>query len=232
MLSVIKSGAVVNFITVIIGTCLGLVFKKGIPERLRDILFSAMGLVVFYIAVTGLFGEDINPLVIVLSMAVGAVIGELFDIDKGLNKMAKAIEDKLNSGGGKTKIAEGFISATLIFCIGAMLIVGSIDAGIRGDNTTLYSKSLIDGVTSVVLASTMGVGVMLSAIPVLVLEGGITLLATVIAPYLNTRMISHIGVVGSLLILVISFNMLKLTKIKVANLLPAILLPLVFCLFM
>ncbi len=230
--TIFLSGTAVNVYLIVLGSAVGMILKKGIPERVRKTLIWAISLSVLYIGVSGLFSSDINALIVIISLAVGAIIGELIDLDKWVDKLAKKIEDLFSGGKGTGQIAEGFIAATLVFCIGAMAIVGSIDSGIRGDNTTLYSKSLIDGITAAVFASTLGVGVMFSAFPIIVIEGGMTLLATLLVPVLTERTIAHMGVVGSLLIICISFNMLGLTKIKVMNLVPAVFIPILLVLFM
>ena len=232
LLEVLKSGAVINFLLVIVGGVLGSLLKKGIPEKAKNILMQGMALCVLYIGVTGIFEDNINVLIVILSMGIGALIGELLDLDRLVNKLGEKLEDKLNKKGGNSKIAEGFVTATLLFCVGAMAVVGSIDSGISGDNSTLYSKSLIDCISAIVFASTLGIGVALSCFPVLIIEGAITLLAVLVEPILTARIIAHISVIGSLLIISLSLNMLGLTKIKVMNLLPAVFLPLIFCLFM
>lgn len=232
MLEILKSGAVVNFLLVILGGVLGLLFKKGIPERAKNILMQGMALCVMYIGVTGIFEENINVLIVILSTALGAIVGELIDLDGLVNKLGGKIEKRFNKKGGNTKVAEGFVAATLLFCVGAMTVVGSIDSGISGDNATLYSKSLIDCVSAAVFASTLGIGVALSSVSVLVIEGSLTLLAKVVEPMLTAEIITHMSVIGSLLIIALSLNMLGLTKIKVMNLLPAIFLPILFCIFM
>ena len=223
------SGAVVNFVLIIIGGLIGCFLKKGIPERVTVTLMNGMALCVFYIGVAGCAQDGANTLIIILSFATGSIIGELIDFDRLVNRLGDKLEIFMNKNGSKTKIAEGFVTATLLFCVGAMSIVGSIDSGINGDNSTLYSKSLIDGVTAVALSSTLGMGVALSALPVIVLEGGLTLLAFAVAPMLTTDIITQMSVIGSLMIIAISFNMLKLTKIKVMNYLPAIFMPIIFC---
>jgi len=226
---VLTSGALVNFILVIIGGSIGMLVKSGIPERIRDALMKGMALCVLYIGVTGLFEDNINPIIIVLSLGLGAALGELCDLDKQINCFAGFIERKISKGAANATVAEGFVSATLLFCVGAMTVVGSIDSGISGDNTTLYSKSIIDCISASVLASSLGLGVVLSALPVLAIEGVLTLLAAVVAPVLTTEVIAHMSVIGSLLIIAISFNMLKITKIKVMNILPAVFIPLALC---
>lgn len=232
VLNILKSGAVVNFFLVIVGGCVGMLLRKGIPERVRDTLMKGMAFCVMYIGISGLFEDNINPLIVVISTGIGAVLGELIDIDRLVNRLGQKIENRFSRG--ETGIAEGFVSATLLFCVGAMTVVGSIDSGISGDNTTLYSKSVIDCISGAVMASAMGAGVPIAAIPVLVIEGGLTLLASFVEPLLTDRIIAHMSVIGSMLIIAIAFNMLDLgkTRIKVMNLLPAVFLPMLFCLFM
>ena len=229
--TVLLSGAVVNFFLVILGTLLGLLFKKGLPEKIQTVLMTAMAFCVFYIGVTGIFDDKANILVIIGCMAVGAVIGELIDLDKLVNKIGQGIENRFNKKGKNVSIAKGFVSATLLFCVGAMTIVGSIDSGINGDNATLYSKSVIDCVAAMALTSSMGVGVIFASLSVLFIEGGLSILATVVSPILTEYIISQMSVIGSLLIVALSLNMLGITKIKVMNFVPAILLPLVLCIF-
>ena len=228
---VLLSGAVVNFVLVILGSLLGLLFKKGIPERVRKTLMNGMALCVIYIGITGLFEENTNIIIIILSLAFGAVIGELIDLDKRVNSLGERLEKSFNKKGGNTKIADGFVTATLLFCVGAMTIVGSINSGISGDNSTLYSKSIIDCVSAMAFTSSLGIGVMLSAFPVIIIEESITLLAVVISPVLTDSGIANMSVIGSLLIIALALNMLGITKIKVMNYIPAMLIPLVVCFF-
>lgn len=227
---ILTSGAVVNFFLVVLGTLIGLLFKKGIPEKLQNALMTGMAFCVLYIGITGLFEQGANILVMIVCFAVGAVIGELIDLDKQVNRLGKKIENRFSKN-SNSKIAEGFVTATLLFCVGAMTIVGSIDSGISGDNSTLYSKSVIDCVAAAVLTSSMGIGVIFAAFSALIIEGGITLLATVISPILNDYIIAQMSVIGSLLIIALSLNMLGITKIKVMNFVPAVLLPLVLIFF-
>ena len=229
--TVLLSGAVVNFFLVILGTVLGLLFKKGLPEKIQNVLMTGMAFCVFYIGVTGIFDKNANILVIIGCMAVGAVIGEIIDLDKLVNKIGQGIENRFNKNGGNLSIAKGFVSATLLFCVGAMTIVGSIDSGVNGDNATLYSKSVSDCVAAMALTSSLGFGVIFASLSVLFIEGGLTLLATVVSPISTEYIISQMSIIGSLLIVALSFNMLGITKIKVMNFVPAILLPLILCLF-
>ncbi len=224
ILTILKSGAVINFILVLIGSTVGLIFKKGIPERIKNAIFIGMALCVMLIGIDGMLNPTNNILVIIISVAIGALIGELIDIDKWVNRLGKTIENKF-ANGKDTKIAEGFVAATLLFCVGAMTVVGSIDSGISGDNLTLYSKSLIDCIAAIPLAATFGIGVMLSSFSVLIIEGVLTLLAVVISPILTEEIILHMSTIGSMLIVALSLNMLRITKIKVMNYIPAIFLP-------
>lgn len=224
ILNVLKSGAVINFVLVIIGSLIGLIFKKGIPEKIKNALFTGMALCVMLIGVDGMLNKDNNILVIIVSMALGAVIGELIDIDKWVNHFANKIENKFSKN-KNSKLAEGLVAATLLFCVGAMTIVGSINSGISGNNATLYSKSLIDCIAAIPLAATFGPGVLLSSVAVLIIEGILTLLAVFISPVLTEEIILHMSTIGSMLIVALSLNMLGITKIKVMNFVPAIFLP-------
>jgi len=227
---VITSGAVVNFFLVVLGCLLGLAFKKGIPEKIKTTLMNGMALCVIYIGITGLFEEGINVIIIIISFALGAVLGELADFDALVKKLGGFFERKL--GGNESHFAEGFVTATVLFCVGAMTIVGSLNSGITGDNSTLYSKSVIDCVAAMALTSSLGIGVMLSCISVLIIEGGLTLLAVVVEPVMTTEVIAHFSVIGSILIIALGLNMLGITKLKVMNYIPAIFLPILLCLFM
>ena len=228
---VLSSGAVVNFFLVILGSLLGLLLKKGIPQKIQKTLMTGMAFCVLYIGITGLFEEGANILVMIICFAIGSVIGELIDLDKRVNQLGARLEKMVNKKGGNAQIAEGFVAATLLFCVGAMTIVGSIDSGISGNNATLYSKSVIDCVSAVALTSSMGVGVIFSSLSVLAIQGSLTILAKVISPILTDYIIAQMSVIGSLLIIALALNMLGITKLKVMNFVPALLLPLILCFF-
>ena len=224
-------GAIVNFFSIIIGSAAGLVLKRGLPERFERALLNGMALCVMLVGISGaLKGE--NTLIAIISIAVGAVIGELIDIDGFINKFAKGIEDRLSSGGKDVRFAKGFVSATLLFGVGAMAIVGSLENGLTGNYETLQAKSLLDGISSIVFSASLGVGVAFSAVAIFLYQGSISLLASFLAPFLGDAVIAEMTCVGSLLIVALAFNMLGLTKIKVMNLVPAIFLPILFCTFM
>ena len=224
----ILTGALVNLITVVAGTLVGLVAGKFLNERIRAATMSAVALITIGIAIPGLMNST-KPLVPILSLVIGTVIGEALDIDRAVNRLGDKLQEKFK---GKGKITEGFVTGTLVFAVGAMTIMGSLDSGLKNDHTILIAKSVIDGISSIIFASTMGVGVAFAGLSVFVIEGGISLLASLVAPLLTEVVINEITFVGSLLILGISFNLLGVTKLKLLNMMPAMFLPLLFCQFM
>ncbi len=220
-------GTWVNCVAVILGSAVGLIVKKGLSERVNTAVMNALALCVMYIGISGAF-ECQNILVVILSMAIGTLIGEGLDLDKRLNRLGDFLEAKVSKNGEKGSVSKGFVAASLLFCVGAMTIVGSLQSGISGNHETLFAKSLIDCFAAMVLASTMGFGVMLSAAFVLVYQGTITLCAGFLEPVLTEVIIAEMTCVGSLLIVGLSLNMLKITKLKVMNFVPAIFLPMAF----
>jgi len=224
-------GVLVNTATVIVGSTIGLLFKKAIPKGWDDFIFSALALCVLYIGIDGAL-QGQNALITIISMVVGAVIGLALDLDGKLNRLANGIENKFKKEGDKVTIAEGFVSASLLFCVGAMTIVGSLQAGLTGDNTMLFTKATLDAVSSLILSASLGIGVLMSASFVFVFQGALVLLAQFVSPYMGDNVVAEMTCVGSLLIIAIGLNMLKVTNIKVMNLLPAIFLPILLCLFM
>jgi uncharacterized membrane protein YqgA involved in biofilm formation len=226
-------GVIINTLTVILGTIIGILFRKFLPQKLGDAVMKGVALCVLYIGIDGML-EGTNPIIAILSMACGAIIGTLIDLDKWFNRFAEFLQKKLvrKKEGKASTLSEAFVSSSLLFCVGAMTIVGSLDAGLRGDNSTLYAKAVLDGISSIFFASSLGVGVLLSAVTVFVYQGALVLLAGVLQTVLtNEFMIAEMTCVGSLLIIALSLNMLGITKIKVMNYLPAIFFPILFCLF-
>ncbi|MHC1681736.1 MAG: DUF554 domain-containing protein [Clostridiaceae bacterium] len=214
-------GTIINSITIALGCTIGLLLKGKITEKISTTIMNGLALCIIYIGISGsLKGTD--TILILVSIAVGALLGEIIDIDNWLNRLGNFIEKKVKNKDSEISISEGFVSASLIFCVGAMAIVGSLESGLKGDHTTLYAKSILDGVTSIIFSSTLGIGVMLSAVSVFIYQGSITLGANLISGFLSDALITNMSAIGSLLIIAIGLNMLKLTKIKVANLLPAI----------
>ena len=215
-------GVFVNVITVLIGSSIGLLFKKGIPERVSNAAMTGLGACTLYIGISGsLSGE--NVLILIASVVLGAIVGTLLDIDGGINRLAEAVESAFKKDGSEISIAEGMISATLLFCVGSMTVTGSIQAGLTGDNSVLITKAMLDLVSSMMLASSLGVGVLLSAAAVFVIQGGLVLLAGLLAPFMSVGAVNEMTCAGSILILMIGTNLMGMTKIKVADFLPAIL---------
>ncbi|MDY5956154.1 MAG: DUF554 domain-containing protein [Frisingicoccus sp.] len=224
-------GVFVNVATVFIGSLVGLLLKKGIPDKVTGALMAGIGLCTIYIGISGALNGE-NTLVLILSMAIGTIIGTLLDIDGQLNRLAAYVESKFKQENGQVTVVEGFVTASLLFCVGAMTIVGSLQAGLTGDCEMLFTKATLDLISSCVLAASFGIGVMLSDIFVFVFQGGLVLLARVIAPFLTDYAIHEMTCAGSVLIIALGLNLIGVTKIKVANYLPVLLIPPILCMFM
>lgn len=226
----ILTGTIVNTATILLGSAAGLLLGKFIPERLSKTVNQGIALCVLYIGIDGMLAGE-NTLVAILSMVLGALIGEGLRLDDRVQALGNWVERRFGSKDAKTSLSEGFVSTSLLFCVGAMAIMGSLDSGLTGDHSTLYAKSILDGVSSVVYASTMGVGVALSAIAVFLYQGLLTLGASFLEPYLTSTVILEMKCVGSILILALALNILGLTKVKVMNYVPAVFLPILLCRF-
>jgi len=223
-------GTIVNSVAIIIGCLFGLIVKGKISEKVSTTIMSGLGLCVLYIGISGaLKGE--NTILLIISIAIGALIGEILDIDNWLNKLGVYIENKINKSDEKVSIAQGFVSASLLFCVGAMAIVGSLESGLNGNNDTLFAKSMLDFISAIIFTSSLGVGVLFSSIAVFLYQGTLTIGAGFLSSILSTSVISNMTCVGSILIIGLSLNILGVTKIKVANLLPAVIIPILFSLF-
>ncbi len=214
-------GTLVNAAAIAGGSLLGLLLQKGASERYQTIIMQALSLAVLVIGFQ-MAGKSSNFLIVILSLAIGAVLGEWLELDERLNQLGNWLGEKISSGNA-TRFSEGFVTASLVYCVGAMAIVGSLQEGLTGNSATLYAKSLLDGVGAVVFASTLGAGVLFSSVSVLLYQGTITLLASVVSPWLSQAMIAELTGTGGVLIIAIGVNMLGVAKIKVASLLPAIL---------
>ena len=216
-------GVIVNVITVILGSCIGLLFKKGIPEKVSTATMIGLGACTLYIGISGsLCGE--NVLIVIASVVLGVISGTLLNIDGAINKLAKNVEEKFKKDGQDVSIAEGLVTATLLFCVGSMTVTGSFQAGLTGDNSVLITKATLDLVSSMMLASSLGVGVLLASVSVFAIQGGLVLLAGLIAPFMSMSAINEMTCAGSILIIMIGTNLMGITKIKVADFLPAIIL--------
>lgn len=224
-------GVTANTIAVIIGSAIGLVFKKYIPKNSGDVIMKALGLCVVVIGISGaLKGE--NTLILIISIVVGTVLGTLLKLDDRLNNFANNVQKKFSTKNSQdNSFSQGFVSATLLFCVGAMAVVGSLQAGLSGDNQMLYTKSMLDGISSIVFASAFGIGTIFAAVPVFIYQGAITLLSHFVAPVLSDACINEMTCTGSVLIMGIGFNMLGITKLKIMDLLPAVFIPVVIFLF-
>ena len=225
-------GTIVNTIAVMIGAAIGMLLKKGIPEKLSDTMMKGLGLCTLFLGISGSLDGQ-NSLILIISIVLGALIGEGIDLDARLNQLGNWLENKFKSkDGGKVSIAEGFVSASLLFCVGAMTIVGSLQSGLQGNHEMLFNKSMLDFVAAIIFASTMGIGVMVSAAFVFVYQGAITMLAQWVAPVLSDVVIAEMNCVGSVIIIGLALNMLGITKLKVMNYVPAIFIPIILCQFM
>ncbi len=217
-------GVIANTISVLVGSCIGLLARKVIPSSWNDIILKGMGLISFYIGITGMMNGK-NTLVLVICIVLGAMIGEGIDIDGRFNRFAERLQARFTKEGEQSTFAEGLITASLIFCVGAMTIVGPMDAALRGNNDLLFTKTVMDGCSSIVISASLGAGVIFSAVIILIVQGGIYLLASAVAPVLTTDVIAEMTCAGSLLILALGLNLVGATKLKVMNYLPAIFLP-------
>ena len=214
-------GAVINGIAILIGGGLGLLFMGRISQKISDSVIRAMGLCVGVIGVAGAVQGDM--MLLVVSLALGTLVGEGIDIDRRLNSLGDWLQAKLNPGGGASRFSEGFVTATLLFCVGAMAIVGSIESGLRGDHSIIVTKSVIDAVTAMVFASTMGIGVLFSAVPVFIYQGSIELFAGFMQHVLTGPMVTQISAAGSVMIIGLGANMVVGAQVRVANMLPGLL---------
>lgn len=219
----------INMALILLGGAAGLLFKNLISDRLMSILTHALGLCVLCIGISSAIGTQ-NMLCVIVCMVIGTVLGNAIGIERRLKGAGDFLRAKLVKGEGSSRFTEGFVNASLLFCVGAMAITGSIEAGLNGNYEIIVSKGVIDGVTSISFAATLGVGVMFSVIPLLVYQGGITLLAGWVGPYLPAAVITEMTAVGGALIVALAVNMLELgrEKIKVGNMLPAIFLPIAY----
>jgi len=218
-------GTIVNTVSIIAGSLIGLLFKGGISEKYNRTMMQAIGLAVVLIGVKTALKTD-AILIVILSLAIGGILGELLGIEDRLELLGNWIGKRLSKD--STGIARGFVSASLLFCVGAMAIVGSMESGLAGDHQTLFAKSILDGISSVFFASTLGIGVIFSAASVFVYQGLITMTASFLGQFLVPDVVSQMSAIGGLLILAIGIGLLEIKKIKVGNILPAIFIPLIY----
>ncbi len=228
-------GAIINAIVIVIAGGIGLLFKKGIPVKIHERVMEGIGLAVIAISIPGILKGE-NTIVMILSIVIGILMGELIDIDSKVTELAMKIERRLTKNkqqsSNNINWINAFVSATLITCVGSMSVVGSLESGLTGNNTTLYSKSIIDAITSFLLATSMGPGVMLASVSILIFEGVIILFAKSMSVYMPAEVVAEISCVGSIILLGLGLNILKITELKVLNFTPAILMPIILMIFL
>jgi len=221
-------GTIINAAAIISGSLLGLLLIKGISDNYREILLSGIGLSIILIGIKSALVSD-SLMIVLFSIIIGAILGEYINIEKKLEQVGKLLEKKVSQkSAGPHSIARGFVTASLVFCVGSMAIIGSLESGLTGNHQTLLAKSLIDGIMSIVFTSALGIGVIFSSVAVFIYQGILTLLAASMKDILIPETIAQMSSVGGLLILAIGLNTLKITQIRVGNILPAIFLPLLY----
>ncbi len=220
-------GTVVNVITIILGSSLGLILKKGIPERYKETVMQGIGLAVLLIGLKMAFQAN-NELIVILSLVIGGLVGESLKIDYYLDVLAQKLQGAVGAKEGD--FVKAFVTTSLVYCVGAMAIMGPIESGLTGNHKILFAKSTLDGISAVVFASTLGVGVIFSALPVFIYQGGITILAVALKDILSQPVIDYMTATGGLLIVAIGLNILGIKELKVANLLPAVFVSIAFTL--
>ena len=233
-------GTIINCAAVLVGSLIGILIKGGLPKRFEETIFSSVGLAVMFIGLGGALSGLMTiseaalgtqyTMGMVLSLVFGSIVGEALDIETRLDHLGEWIKGKMPKKlAGKTFV-DGFVTASMLFCVGAMAVVGSLEDGLNGDYSILAAKSVLDGISSLLFAASLGFGVAMSILPLALYQGGITLLAQFVKPYMTDKLITQMSCVGSVLIFAIGINMIFGKKIKVGNLLPAILFPIIFTL--
>jgi uncharacterized protein len=222
-------GSVANAAAIIVCGIIGSFLKKGMPKRFGDLVIAALGFFTLMLGVSFAMKLE-HPLVVIFSLVIGAGLGEWIDIEKRMDNFGNRVQDRLK--GFKGNFSQGFVTASLLFCVGSMAIMGSLQSGLANNHDTLYTKAVMDGVISVVFASTMGIGVAASALPVFIYQGAITLLAAFLQPYLSAAVVLEMTAVGGILLVGVGFNILEIKRVKVGNLIPAIFLPIIIMMFM
>ena len=217
-------GTLANCVAIIIGALLGVFCKRGLPEKWQETMMNSIALCIVVIGVQMAIKTH-NIIIIIFSLVLGAIVGEILDIEAAMNRLGQYLGNKLSQGDGSAAaaIAAGFVNASILFCSGAMAILGSIQDGLAADHTTLFAKATLDGLISLILSANLGIGVILSALSVGIYQGSITLLAGVVGPLVTEAMLTEITASGGIMIMAIGCNMLKITQIRIGNLLPGML---------
>ena len=217
-------GTLANCVAIIIGALLGVFCKRGLPEKWQETMMSSIALCILIIGVQMALKTQ-NIIIVIFSLVLGAIVGEILDIEAAMNRLGQYLGNKLSQGDGSAAaaIAAGFVNASILFCSGAMAILGSIQDGLAADHTTLFAKATLDGLISLILSANLGIGVILSALSVGIYQGSITLLAGVVGPLVTEAMLTEITASGGIMIMAIGCNMLKISSIRIGNLLPGML---------
>ncbi|MDL2219453.1 DUF554 domain-containing protein [Ruminococcaceae bacterium OttesenSCG-928-O06] len=225
-------GTLVNAAAILLGGAAGLLLKNGLKENFRDILNQAVSLAVVFVGLGGCVGNMLasgaHPVLFIVSLALGGLLGEGLRIEARLEGLGNWLQAKVQKNGGGGGFSKGFVAGSLVFCVGTMAVLGSLESGMQGNHSILFAKSLLDGIIALVMAGTLGVGVVFSAGSVLVYQGVLTALASLLSPFVTGDMLREIGIVGGILICAIGLNMLGVTRIRTGNLLPALLGPVVY----
>lgn len=219
-------GTIVNALAIVFGSFVGLLFRGGILDKYNDTVMKSIALAVVLIGVMGAL-ETQDVMLVIISLALGSILGEYLRIEDNLNRLGRWIERKTGKkeGGG---IAKGFVTASLLFCVGSMAVVGALEGGLTGNHETLFAKSILDAISSIVFTSTMGIGVMFSAVAVFLYQGFIAVTASFMKDFLIESVIREMSAIGGLLIMAIGFNILEFKRLKVGNMLPAVFIPLIY----
>lgn len=221
-------GSIVNAMTVILGSLIGMLVRQSLPERIKGIIFQAVGLATLVLAMQMALQPEGNFLILIFSLILGGIVGELLRLESAMERFGDALKARIRVK--NSRFTEGLVTAFLIFCVGSMTFVGALNEGLSGDRTLILSKSILDGFTSIVLASVYGVGVLLSAAPLFIVQASLTLLASQFQMLFPQVLIIQLTAVGGALILGIGLNLLEIKKIKTVNLLPALVIVVVLTL--
>lgn len=226
-------GTLVNAGAIIVGSILGMLLKGGIPERIQNIIYTAVGVAVMFIGITGVINNQGDSMLLVLSLVIGGVIGELCKLDEHMESLGEKIKKRFIKEGsaGSATFVEAFVSSTILFCVGAMAIVGSLNDGMLHDPSMLFTKAILDGITSIVLAASLGIGVAFSAIPILIYQGILTVLSSILSGFFTETLIRNMSFVGNVIIFCIGLNFLFPKKVKTINFAPALFMPIILGLF-
>ncbi len=218
-------GTIVNALAIVLGSVIGLIFRGGIPDKYNDTVMKSIALAVVLIGIMGAL-ETQDVMLVIVSLAIGSILGEFLRIEANLDRLGNWIERK--TGKKEGGVAKGFVAASLLFCVGSMAIVGALDSGLTGNHETLFAKSILDGISSVIFTSTMGIGVIFSAVIVFLYQGFIAVTASFMKDFLTEPVIREMSAIGGLLIMAIGFNILEFKRLKVGNMLPAVFIPLIY----